>query len=111
MDVLYGDSLAFLWRSNIDGVIGFDQTINVSLSVGIHQITLTVEDLDGLSTMASVEIEILPAEIEERPDESDEGKYNISLILLTILVLTSLFIVGIYFIVRRRKRILYPNEE
>ena len=78
---------------------------------GLHRITITVTDSDGLSTNTSIDIEILPLEIEEIPDEKDESKLNISLVLLTIFVLTSLFIVGAFFVMRRGKTIPYPYEE
>lgn len=60
---------AFRWRSNLDGQVGTGRNATATgLSVGTHRITLRVVDSGGLTTTASVQIEVLAA---SHPDCSD----------------------------------------
>jgi hypothetical protein len=55
-----GDS-ALSWVSSIDGALGAGQLLEVSLSPGVHTITLTATDSDGLSGVASIQITVVQA--------------------------------------------------
>jgi Metallo-peptidase family M12B Reprolysin-like len=55
-----GDS-ALSWLSSIDGALGAGQLVEVSLSPGVHTITLTATDSDGVSGVASIQITVVQA--------------------------------------------------
>jgi hypothetical protein len=58
-DLSYGDYLSYTWYSDLDGVLGYDQKIEVYyLTVGVHTITLNATDSQGLSDEDSVIIEV-----------------------------------------------------
>jgi hypothetical protein len=57
-----GDS-ALSWASNIDGALGAGQLLEVSLSPGLHTITLTATDTGGLPSSASISITVVPSTI------------------------------------------------
>lgn len=53
------DDSAFVWSSNIDGVLGSGALMSTAeLSTGVHAITLTVTDSNGMSSMDMRTIEI-----------------------------------------------------
>ncbi|MCK5773379.1 MAG: hypothetical protein KAH57_06280 [Thermoplasmata archaeon] len=110
VDIPYGDTLTYRWRSDLVGGIGYSQTINVFLLEGLHRITITVTDSDGLSTNTTIEIEILPLEIEEKPDEKENDE-PIPLLLLLLLILASIAIVATFYMAMRWKRIGRLPEE
>jgi hypothetical protein len=59
-----GDS-ALNWVSSLDGALGASQLLEVTLSPGVHTITLTATDSDGLTNSASIQITIVqPAPIQ-----------------------------------------------
>ena len=50
-----------VWRSSIDGVIGYGYFHNVTqLSVGAHVISMEVDDGDGNTVIKSVSISVVP---------------------------------------------------
>ena len=53
-----GDS-ALSWVSSIDGALGAGQLLEVSLSLGVHTITLTATDSGGLTSTASIPITVV----------------------------------------------------
>ena len=55
-----GDS-ALSWVSSIDGALGAGQLLEANLSPGVHSITLTATDGDGLSGVASIQITVVQA--------------------------------------------------
>ncbi len=77
-----GDELTFKWTSDLDGLLGEEEFLDVSLSEGTHVITLLVEDGNGGSDRASVAILVRPyrpaplveaIEVDvERPIEGDQ---------------------------------------
>ena len=54
------DELNLTWRTNLSGgrVLGFGEKLNVTLEEGVHNITLTAVDLDDLTSMDWVHIEV-----------------------------------------------------
>jgi hypothetical protein len=60
----YGGSIvSYLWTSSINGVIGTSDLFTASgLSTGLHTITLTATDDDGLATSDSVQITVKPGQ-------------------------------------------------
>ncbi len=59
VDIPYGDKLYFTWSSNVTGSLGQGQEINLSLTAGMHTITLTVKDKEDAWVNVSTELEIL----------------------------------------------------
>jgi hypothetical protein len=53
-----GDS-ALSWVSSLDGALGASQLLEVTLSPGVHTITLTATDSGGLSGVASIQITVV----------------------------------------------------
>ena len=61
-DDIHGNVLNYTWSSNISGILGFGPEIeDVKLPAGVHEITLTVKDIEGLASNATVIIHILEA--------------------------------------------------
>jgi hypothetical protein len=60
-----GDILSFEWVSDVEGTLGFDQVLFVTLTEGPHMISLTAYDGRGLSSTAVVNITVEPPE--DRP--------------------------------------------
>ena len=61
VDLIYGDKLTFNWSSNISGIIGSGENLtDIILQPGQHQITLEVSDIMGETSIAMVNISILP---------------------------------------------------
>lgn len=109
-DTPYGDILTYRWESNISGVIGNGRSINLSLKAGIHLVTVTVTDSEGLSTSASKEIEILPEEIEEDPvDDEDDEDLLVFLVIIPVLILV-LVVIVVYVIFKKRPVIDHVEE-
>ncbi len=54
-----GSVVSYVWNSSLDGVIGSSQSFSTDgLSLGLHHITLTVTDDDGLTGSDSIDIEV-----------------------------------------------------
>lgn len=103
-DIPYGDELIFIWSSNISGEVGTGTMIQMSLPVGHHLITLTVVDMEGLSTTATVEIEIIAEDVEEVPEVKDDNEKKFLVILLVIITITIiLFGIVIYMMMKGKK--------
>ena len=61
VDLIYGDILTFNWSSNISGRIGSSENLtDIILQHGQYQITLEVSDIAGETSIAMVNITILP---------------------------------------------------
>jgi DNA-directed RNA polymerase subunit RPC12/RpoP len=63
VDIPYGDILTYNWFSDIFGYIGTGQEINLSLTAGVHNITLNVSDSAGAWVEVVENIEVLPFKI------------------------------------------------
>jgi tetratricopeptide (TPR) repeat protein len=60
---LDGNITSYLWTSDKDGVIGTTSSFTFSgLSLGLHTITLTLTDNDGLTSSDSVQISVKPGQ-------------------------------------------------
>lgn len=68
------DELTYIWRSDIDGDIGNEVTFTRKLSVGLHRITLRVEDGHGGRDQKQIIIIINspPIVIIDSPDEGEK---------------------------------------
>jgi len=53
-----GDS-ALSWVSSQDGVLGNGQILEVTLSPGVHTITLTATDSEGLQDTDSIQVTVV----------------------------------------------------
>jgi hypothetical protein len=75
-DLVYGDSLTYVWSSNVAGRLGINATVtNITLPPGDHKVTVVVTDSVGLSSSAEVEITVFPLS-EEDDDEQADGPYD-----------------------------------
>ncbi len=55
-----GDELTYKWESDLDGLIGDEDTFDVRLSEGQHTITLTVTDEYGAASTTTIELDVRP---------------------------------------------------
>ena len=68
-DLVYGDALAFSWISNISGELGEGENLGgVSLLIGVHTITLNVQDDAGEESSVSMTVMII-----ETPNSDSDG--------------------------------------
>jgi len=111
VDIPFGDELIFSWYSNISGELGEGQSINLSLPVGHHLITLTVTDSGGLYSQGTIEMEIIskPIQDDDGKDESEENDMKSSTIMIIVgaIILILIVILVIVFFVLKKK----PDEE
>lgn len=57
LDIPWGDELNYTWESDVDGILGYGmELIDVSLTMGYHNITLTVEDATGLTAEDTIQV-------------------------------------------------------
>ena len=68
-DLPFGDVLSFGWTSSIQGDLGQGAILTKALEIGKHKITLTVHDMAGLQSIASVNITICSDA--NHPDDCD----------------------------------------
>jgi hypothetical protein len=83
-----GDALTYTWTSNVDGILGSGEGIDVRLTEGAHTVTLLVEDAFDGTHQVSVDILVMPflphvfvVGIEtsiERPIEGDSVRITVS---------------------------------
>jgi hypothetical protein len=97
-DIEMGDSMEFIWTSNISGEIGRGEEVDVSIPAGLHNITLTVKDSSGEMMEASIEIHVLPI---EEDTVIQEGR---SIILMVLVILIILVIIGVLLLLLLRKK-------
>jgi len=102
-DIKYSDRLTFSWSSNISGMIGTGEEINLSLSSGHHRIILNVSDATGAFIIVSKEIEILPKNVEEITDSDDDHQGFPWWILILLCLAIILICIVIFIIIRNRK--------
>jgi hypothetical protein len=73
---------ALSWVSNIDGALGAGQLLEVTLSPGVHTITLTVTDSGGLANSASIQITVMEptlivvSSLRADPDPTNAGSVD-----------------------------------
>lgn len=65
------------WSSNQDGDLGSGSPLSPTLSVGTHEILLTVTDSDDLKTSGSVTIEVLPDFDRDSLPDAYEMQYGV----------------------------------
>ncbi len=66
-DLRFGDSLTYLWTSNLTGVVSSAIVFVETLATGRHRITLTVNDSTGLSSRSTVDVVVCCADEPGRP--------------------------------------------
>jgi hypothetical protein len=105
VDIPFEDELTFTWSSNISGEIGEGKSVNLSLPVGHHLVTLTVTDKEGLTATATMEIEIKPVTQEDDGDVGDDSDdLPIALILIAAIIVVVLIVALVIFLLIRKKR-------
>ncbi len=92
------EDAAFRWTSSLDGDLGGGPTLwGLPLSVGEHQVTLTVTDSDGLSASQSVNIRV--------GDEAGAAPRSAGLLVVVLILAGGLLLAasvgGIVFVMRR----------
>jgi len=118
-DIIYGDELTYTWSSNISGVIGTgDNLTDIYLDPGFHEITVNVTDLEKLSTLAIINIIVLPTsntiinqtDLDE-PDGGNENKSKFINSITTFLISTLIIVtIIILFLLILRKKKLISDE-
>ena len=76
-----GDIVSYSWTSDRDGQVANTRTFSIDdLSIGVHEITFTATDDDGLSGSDSITIEIkpllAPTAVITNPNDGDEFKFG-----------------------------------
>jgi hypothetical protein len=73
-DLPHGDRLLYTWRSNRTGILGSDlQLVHAFNETGPHSISLTVEDAEGETSRATIELTVLrDMDGDGEPDRDDE---------------------------------------
>ena len=110
VDLHYGDELTFKWYSNVSGEIGIGTSINLSLPIGHHLVTVKVIDCDGLFTTATMEIQVIGEENGEDPKDNKKEDDNY-LILFVISSVVSIIIIMVLYVWMKRSNIKGPSEE
>ncbi len=85
LDIPWGDTLNFTWESELDGELGYGATLDdVNLSVGSHNITLTVTDSTGLTGTDMIVVNMSDGSVEPEwwitgfePDKEPVGDLDI----------------------------------
>ncbi|MFW3145299.1 MAG: winged helix-turn-helix transcriptional regulator [Thermoplasmatota archaeon] len=107
------EELTFSWISDLDGEIGSGPVLCVSnLSVGFHNITLTVTDKAGTSISYTLRIEITAQHSPYRPDDDENvtGLQIAVFIAIGFLVMVSIIcILAFYIHMRVREKNLLDN--
>ena len=72
-DLPYGDRLKFEWSSNVSGKFGEGMSMkSVLLAPGAHEITLKVSDIDGETSIATIDFTVKAKETNvTEPDKND----------------------------------------
>jgi hypothetical protein len=74
-DLIHGDSLSYVWSSNISGILSTEPQFTSNLTaVGWHNITLTVSDESNLETKEYMSIQITAVIIDDKDDDKDKDK-------------------------------------
>ena len=103
VEIPFGDTLTYRWSSNVTGEIGFGRSINLSLPAGYHLISLTVTDKGGLSTTASIEIQVIPITVDDDTNRN-EKEFPIFVLIIIGIVVLLIIISLIVFILMRKKQ-------
>jgi hypothetical protein len=98
------DELTFTWNSSIDGELGTgDELKNIALSVGVHQITLTVSDLEGESSFITIEVIIEAEEVVISGEDNDNWSVLAGSISVVVILIILIFILLIFLKKRKKK--------
>ena len=96
-DIIWGDVISYWWSSNISGPMGSGPEINVTLVPGTHLITVNVSDAQGAWWEDTVELTVMPEEVEEAPVIRTWQLYSAvccgAFFISALMVLTLLFII------------------
>jgi parallel beta-helix repeat protein len=99
-DLLFNDSLQFIWSSSIDGILGKGSELNnITPSKGEHIIRLEVSDKYGESIETSINLTIL----EKNDDTSEEGFNVLQLSSMFIIILTIIIIILVLSVIKKKK--------
>jgi hypothetical protein len=106
------DVLTFKWTSDIQGELGFGETMtDIELEPGVHKIKLIVIDISGKRSVDVITVSVLDEEPEtETETEAEEDKEGVSTELFNLMIIAALIIVVLYLslfviaLLRKRKR-------
>jgi hypothetical protein len=114
-DLPHGDTLTYVWTSNITGELGQGTTLsNQKLDEGTHEITLTVSDEEGESASTNIIIKISrPIDDADGKDQTDDAnekdkyiyKAGVWVFVVPIIIIIIIVIVLSAIIFLRRRRI------
>ena len=96
-----GNTLTYLWTSNLDGTLGREKSVTVSLRNGTHTITIKVDDGKGGSVSKSFTILVVkPTKVLASPISTETMTY---LVLFVIIVIAVLVVAYMYMGQRRHQ--------
>lgn len=104
-----GDILTFTWSSNLTGLIGYGQEIDLALPAGNHNITLNVTDSGGAWSTDTKAIQIFENPNLEKgngPTDNNGNTSSINLIIILIvfmIVIIIIFVLATYFFMGKPK--------
>ena len=110
VDIPYGDELEIEWSSNISGFLGIGSEIHVELPPGQHEVTATIRDSTGLSTVNTFQINVTPKSVDDIPtdddsqqdsDNDDEGGNLWVILIIIVIVLLVAAGLAIFLILRK----------
>lgn len=110
-DLPYGDKLNFTWSIKGVGVIGYGQSINLSLLKGNYTLILRVTDIYGNYSEISNDISILDPRGADDDDIDVRDIQNIWIWISIILVFLVLFLIFVLIVVLRRPRREIDDED
>jgi LPXTG-motif cell wall-anchored protein len=111
VDIPYGDTLYYIWSSNVSGELNWGSEINLSLPAGLHTLTLTVRDKEGSTNRTSVEILIHKLPTSDLDPNTGGGKEqktseddNSVLIMAGVVVVLIIVLLLLFFMLMRKKK-------
>jgi parallel beta-helix repeat protein len=110
-DLVYGDTLSYIWSSDLSGKLGNGQTLkDIDLKVGTH--TIKVEVIDTAGQKAAETITVTVNEKETRDDKKDnsEDSNNYLIILVFIIIMVIIQTSFLYVKKIRKKKSREQND-
>jgi serine protease AprX len=97
-----GNTLTYLWTSNLDGTLGREKSVTVSLRNGTHTITIKVDDGKGGSVSKTLTVLVVkPTKVSTSPISPETMTYLVLFVIIVIVVL----IVAYWYMGPRRRQL------
>ena len=101
-DMVHGDKLTYVWVSDIDGILGYGENINITLkNEGIHTVILTVTDEHDASSQQTITVKVTGEDVDQTKKtpgtESKGGQaFTIAIIVVILVILIVIAIIGFH---------------